>query len=211
MKRPSQPIRRVPHPPFTRLDALLLVGFAVLAIGVVLLEDREFFDRMAIFASGKAPWTNLPEWVSDLELPAKRIENDFAVFLIVMSLGVASVCFRRRAAWCFVGLPRPGVAATAATAIVLLAHELGAQIPYWYHRVSVGFVLKVVPTVWHLGLETSIVETEVTAAILGVWAYLLLARGWKARDDWRDWLGRWLAWCWVSTLPFHVLAIAIWG
>ena len=129
MKSPSRPIGRVPQPPFTRLDGLVLIGFVLLALGIVLLEDREFFHRLATFASERAPWTNLPDWVSDLELPAKRIENDFAVFLIVMSLGVASVSFRRRAAWRFVGLPRPGVAASAATSIVLIARELGRRFP----------------------------------------------------------------------------------
>jgi hypothetical protein len=83
MKHPSKPIRRAPHLPFTRLDGLLLLGFAVLAVGVALLEDREFCHYLRIFASQKAPWTNLPERVSDLELPAKRIEYDFTMFLII--------------------------------------------------------------------------------------------------------------------------------
>jgi hypothetical protein len=204
---PAQPIRRIPHLPFTGFDGLVLAGFAVLAVIVVVPNDHEFFPWMRSFAIGNAPWTSLPEWVSDLELPAKRIANDFTVFLAVMTLGVASVTFRHRAAWCLVGLPRPGVAASAAAAIVLIVHEIGARFRYWCRP----HLLKAFPASWYLGLESLSIETEVAASILGVWAYLMLARGWKARDDWRDWLGRWLAWCWLSTIPFHVLSMAIWG
>jgi hypothetical protein len=55
------------------------------------------------------------------------------------------------------------------------------------------------------------VEAAVTTSILGVWSCLLLARAWKPRDDWGDWLGRWLAWCWLSHPAFFVMALAIWG
>ena len=208
MKRPAQPIRRIPRLPFTGIDGLVLAGFAVLAVIEVIPNDDVFFHRLRAFASKKAPWTNLPEWVRDLELPAKRIANDFTAFLTVMSLGVASVTFRHRAAWCRVGLPRPGVAASAAAAMVLIVHEVGVQVRYWRFSQLRSFLA---PQIWYLGLESTSIETEVAASILGVWAYLMLARGWKARDDWRDWLGRWLAWCWVSTIPFRVLCIAIWG
>jgi hypothetical protein len=54
-------------------------------------------------------------------------------------------------------------------------------------------------TSWYLRplLETPI---EVPASLLGVWGYLILARAWEAHDDWRDWLGRWLGWCWIGLM-----------
>ncbi len=190
----------------------MLFGFAVLAVALALLNDREFFVWMSDFASRKALWTNLPTWIRDLELPAKRIEKDFVAFLIVMSLGVALVSFRRRAAWCFVGLPRPGVAASAAAAIVLLVHGVGVKVRHWSRPVGFSHLsIKVIPPYWYFGLESFSIATEVAASILGIWTYLILARRWKARDDWRDWLGRWVGWCWISLVCFDVLTLVTWG
>ena len=39
------------------------------------------------------------------------------------------------------------------------------------------------PNEWNTGPYWFEVEAAVTAAILGVWSYLVLARAWKARDD----------------------------
>src|SRR5690349_1431207 len=78
MKLPTRPIRRARPLPFTWLDGLVLVGFTALAIGWAVSADREFLDLMSSFSSGRMPWPNLPEWVEDLELPAKRIARDFA-------------------------------------------------------------------------------------------------------------------------------------
>jgi hypothetical protein len=203
---------------------------------------------MPSFTSRKVPWTNLPAWVEDLELPAKRIERDYVAVLSAMSLGIALVSFRRRATWRFVGLPRPGVAASAAAAFVLVAREAWIQGLVWYglgtflggpqvshirgplpdrfgvvgvslprfSRSATSWVGVSLPrflrsaTSWYTE-ELFESRIEVPAAILGIWGYVVLARGWKARDDWRDWLGRWLGWCWVSVVLFDVLAIVIWG
>ncbi|HZW33759.1 MAG TPA: hypothetical protein VFF52_23760 [Isosphaeraceae bacterium] len=233
MKLPARPIRRARPIPFTWLDGLVLAGFAALAVGRAVSADREFLELLSSFASPRMPWTNLPEWVEDLELPAKRIARDFVTFLSVMSVGIALASFRRRASWCLVGLPRPGIAATATAALVLMAREVWIHGLVWYslggfrwvptldslcqveaeaYSGPMRFVLKprFPQTFWytkHL-LETPI---EVPASLLGVWGYLILARAWKAHDEWRDWLGRWLGWCWIGLMLFYVLAILTWG
>jgi len=64
---------------------------------------------------------------------------------------------------------------------------------------------------WGWGIALYQIETGVTGAIIGVWVYLALARAWRARNDWRDCLGRWLGWCWLGNIAFHPLAQLIWG
>jgi hypothetical protein len=234
MKLPTRPIRRARPIPFTWLDGLVLAGFAALAVAWAVSADREFLDLVSSFASRRVPWPNLPEWVEDLELPAKRIARDFATFLSVMSVGIAVASFRRRASWCLVGLPRPGIAATAAAALVLLARQAWIHGLVWYSLggfpwiptplslfrlintaffdpIRFGLNLRQFgQTSWYL-MRLLEIRIEVPASILGVWGYLTLARAWKARDDWRDWLGRWLGWCWIGMVLFDVLAILTWG
>jgi hypothetical protein len=207
MKLPARPIRRARPIPFTWLDGLVLAGFATLAVVWAVHSDRGFLELLSSFASKRVLWPGLPEWVQDLELPAKRIARDFVTFLSVMSVGIALASFRRRQTWCLVGLPRPGIAATATTALMLMARETWIHGLVWqylgvFHPIATPFA------VLRFEFEAPI---EVPASILGVWGYLVLARAWRARDDWRDWLGRWLGWCWIGLVLFYVLAILTWG
>jgi hypothetical protein len=138
MKLPARPIRGARPIPFTWLDGLVLAGSAALAIGWAVSADREFLELLSSFASRRMPWPNLPQWVEDLELPAKRIARDFTTFLSVMSMGIALASFRRHASCSLVGLPRPGIAATATAALVLMAREVWIHGLVWLR--SAGFV-----------------------------------------------------------------------
>jgi hypothetical protein len=166
---------------------------------------------MVFHASRKAPWRDLPGWAKDLEMPSKRVQSDFAGFLAITSLGVGLVMFRRRP----VGrrsLPMPGVAAAAAAFSVLLfkAARTLPLISYrglWSQQSIAGWV----ELLHGPEYQASTTGTAVAGAILGTWSYLALARAWRARDDWRDWLGRWLGWAWLSQIAFHPLFLIIWG
>ena len=136
-----------------------------------------------------------------------------------MSLGVGLVIVRGRRTGFRNGLPGSGVAAGVAAALVVIEQTverlcLAAQDETLFWPALVrgrNRVLLWNPNEWNTGPYWFEVEAAVTAAILGVWSYLILARAWKPRADWHDWLGRWLAWCWLGQLPAHVLILTIWG
>jgi hypothetical protein len=177
------------QPQFSWLDAFILTVFAASGFLIAVLNDQVFFNLLPSLASHQAPWQSLPDWVADLELPAKRVQWDFLALLSVVSVGVGLVILRGRHPGVRNGLPGPGVAAGGTAALVVIEQTVERNTgAYWFE-----------------------VEAAVTAAILGVWSYLLLARAWKARDDWRDCLGRWLAWCWLCQLPAHILILTTWG
>jgi hypothetical protein len=145
-----------------------------------------------------------------MHLPAKRVQSDFVAFLDLMSIAVAIVLFRRPP-WRFPVLPAPGIAATAAaTGAILLGKgsfllrstfDLGLNL-----RRSVAAL-----NAYQSEFVPSAESVTVAGAVLGVWIYLALARASKARDDWRDWLGRWLGWAWISAVVFRTLVFTLWG
>jgi hypothetical protein len=187
------------QPRFGWLDGFILVVFAACGLVMAVLNDRVFFNLLPSLASHQAPWQSLPDWVADLELPAKRVQWDFRAFLSVVSMGLGLVIVRGRRCGFRNGLPGPGVAAgiTAAAVVIeqtlerlRLAAQDGSLVwPVWLRVRYDGHVWN--PGQWNTGPYWYEVEAAVTAAILGVWSYLVLARAWKPRDDWRDWLGRW--------------------
>jgi hypothetical protein len=165
------------------------------------------------------PPVSLPDRVVSPGQPAKhihakRIHYDFTVFLIVVSPAIGLTTFRRRASWRCKGLPAPGIAASAAAALAV-THQVveRAWTVFSSRSGELIWALRIgehwSPYEWGYGVSVFQVAAGVTGAILGVWSYLLLARAWKPRDDWRDLLGRWLAWSWFSVLLFEVLAPAL--
>jgi hypothetical protein len=36
-----------------------------------------------------------------------------------------------------------------------------------------------------------------------------LARAWRATADWRDWLGRWLGWCWLLSPVLQIVTTVL--
>jgi hypothetical protein len=207
------------QPQFDWPDCFILTVFTASGMVMAVQNDRAFFDLLPSLASLQAPWQNLPDWVADVELPAKRVRWDFLAFLSVVSVGVGLVILRGCRRGVRNGLPGPGVAAGVTAALVVIEQTverlcLAAQdgLLVWPAWLRVRFDMrKWDPNEWNTGAYWFEVEAAVTAAILGVWSYLLLARAWKARDDWRDRLGRWLAWCWLAQLPAHILILTIWG
>jgi hypothetical protein len=207
------------QPRFDWPDCFILTVFAASGIVMAVLNDQVFFTLLPSLASHQAPWPSLPDWLADLELPAKRVQWDFLAFLSVVSVGVGLVILRCRHPGVRNGFPGPGVAAGVTAALVVIEQTLerlclAAQdgLLAWPALFRTRFDMgKWDPNEWNTGPYWFEVEAAVTAAILGVWSYLVLARAWKARSDWRDWLGRWLAWCWLGQLPAHILILTIWG
>lgn len=201
------------------LGGSILTVFAAAGIVVAVLNDRAFFDLLPSLASRQTPWQTFPEWVADLELPAKRVQWDFLAFLSVVSVGVGLEILRGRRRGIRNGLPGPGIVAGATAALVVIEQtlerlRLAAQdgLLAWPAVLRMrGSWQRWNPYEWNTGPYWFELEAAVTAAILGVWSYLILARAWKPRDDVRDWLGRWLAWCWLGQLPAHVLILILWG
>jgi hypothetical protein len=138
------------------------------------------------------------------------VQSDFVAFLDVMTLGVALALFRRRP-WRFPVLPSPGLAATAAATAVILWSKAWlflrlSDTSIWHGYVVVG--------AWSSHQAEFLPGAEsvsIAAGILGVWAYLGVAGAWKARDNWRDWLGRWLGWSWISAVVLRSFCFALWG
>ena len=208
--------------PLTWLDGLILACFSLAGLYGALLIDRQFMEHLPLFVTNTNPWISpLPDWIEDLDLPLKRIQFDFLAFLTVLSPGVGLVTLRRPFPWPWGRLPGPGVAATAATALAV-PYKVLERLLLVYHQDQNGRSLDLIWPVsrsggywsvmdWGWGIALYQVETGVTGAIIGVWIYLALAQAWRARDDWRDCLGRWLGWCWVGNVAFDPLAQLIWG
>jgi hypothetical protein len=207
------------QPQFGWPDCFILTVFTASGMVIAVQNDRAFFDLLPSLVSHQAPWESLPDWVGDLELSTKRVQWGFLAFLSVVSIGVGLVIVRGRRRGIRNGLPGPGVAAGVTAALVVIEQTVerlcfAAQdrLLVWPAWLRVRFDMrKWDPNEWNTGTYWFEVEAAVTAAILGVWSYMVLARAWKARDDWRDWLGRWLAWCWLAQLPAHILILTIWG
>jgi hypothetical protein len=208
---------RLPRPAWP--DVVILAIFFVAGIGLALLVDREFLDHLADFRGGGNFLGHLPGWFEDLELPAKRIEFDFLAFLSLMTIGLAVATFRWPSSWRPGWFPAPGVAATASASLALV-HQAVERLCLVYHNQPGDRTLELLwasrvnhwsPLDWGLGITLIQMEATATGAILGIWAYLLLARRWKAGLDWRDWLGRCVGWCWLLQPGFHVVATMLWG
>jgi hypothetical protein len=211
-------VRSTPAP-FQRLDGLVLIFFSLLGLNAALRVDAEFMGNRWYFDAGN-PMTFLPGWVLLLELPAKRIQFDFMSFLIVVTPGVGLVTFRHRSSWNWNWLPAPGIAVSAVSVLTLIHHVTERAFLVYYHSPSerqLGLIwprgnrFNWSPLDWGCGISVTQIAMGVEGAILGAWAYLILARAWKASDDWRDFLGRWLAWCWLADVAFGILAPALWG
>lgn len=218
---PGRPARRGrPRGP-DPLDLLVLSLGALGGLAASLWLDRAFMENLRVFAIRHRPIGTLPGWMEELQLPAWRILYDFVGFLCVVSLGLAVVTLRvatRHRCWTW---PGPGVAATFAAALGA-SHQILERLIAFNHEdtLSRGFLFSPVGTTgsnwspfddWGLPLTPLYVEAGATAAITGVWAILFLARAWRPRPDWRDWLGRWLGWCWLLLPAFQVLSLLVWG
>src|SRR4051812_9019969 len=107
-------------PRFGWLDGLILAVFATSGILMAVLNDRAFFALLPSLVSHQPPWQSLPDWVADLELPAKRFRWDFLAFLSVVSIGVALVILRGRRRGFRNGLPGPGAVAGVTAALVVI-------------------------------------------------------------------------------------------
>lgn len=139
------------------------------------------------------------------------MQSDFAAFLAIMSLGIGAVTFRKRPSR-HRGVPTPGVAAmAAAVSVMVIQSALGvgliARRNLWAQQDFGGWVE------YLHGEEFSpaTTGTAIAGAILGTWSYLAVAGAYRARDDWRDWLGRWVGWAWLSQVGLHSLFAIIWG
>ncbi len=195
--------------PFTWVDGLILGAFAALGVTTAVAADEMFLSSMVFIASRSGPWEALPEWFGALELPAKRVQGGFLSFLIVLSPGIALVTFRRRVGRYRRELMKPGPAASATAAMVVMAY-LAYTLAIVGYRDRWGDLSYRSFVPWG-GLGVREYKTSVIGALLGVWSYLVLARSWKPHADWRDALGRWLGWCWLSNLAFDVLVPILWG
>ncbi len=206
---------------WTAARGLVLVLALAAAIMAAVRTDRQFLDHLQLFQTGgKRPGIRAA-WLDDLELPARRVHWDFLAFLAVFTLGIGplTATARRGRRRCGGGLPGPGVAASSVAALVILCQVAERIALAWFGEITdatLGLVWSLEwPQAWStldcgLGLSPYQIEAGASGAVLGVWAYLFLARAWRAQNTWRDWLGRWLAWCWMLELGFQVFAPVIW-
>jgi hypothetical protein len=201
--------------PLQRADAIILGLIFLGGFSAALFIDWKFKSHEFGLRFGKPP-TSLPEWIRSLELSARRLQYDLTACLIAITPAIGLAAFRRRVTWKCHGFPGPGVAAIAASSLAVIHHvaeracivfsnESGGWI--WAHPAGVSWS----PREFGYGVSVLQVGAGVTGAILGVWAYLLLAQAWEPRDEWRDLLGRGLAFCWLGEMGFEVLAPALWG
>ncbi len=190
--------------PFTPTDGLILAAGLGLAGWAVSRIDPFFLQMTRAYRSVSPPWPGMPAWALALELPLRRVQADLTAVLIPISLAVGLATFRRR-----VGGPRrvassPGLAASAAAAGAVVV-DLGVHVllPWW----QAG-------TLPHPLFWTNLMESfrlDVTAPLGAVWAYQVVGRLWHPRDDWRDWLGRWLGASWLLAVAIDLACLATWG
>jgi hypothetical protein len=189
------------------VDLAILAIFAALALGLAIVNDREFLQVLMNYRSMGGHWPGTPLWFDALELPSKRVQSNFAAFLIAFTPGIALATFRRPSALRH-RPTMPGVLATAAASLAILVwipdfirRSFGIW-PYLWAGPGPGF--------WY-DMTWLHFEPYTSGAIVGVWAYLALGRRWIARDDWRDRLGRWLGWCWLGITAASSLFPILWG
>jgi hypothetical protein len=205
---------------FSPIDGLILSIAVGLALYLSTLLDNELMLNLRMLHVGKSPLGITSNAFEELELPARRIALDFLAFLSVTSVGMALVFFRRPASWRCPGLPSPGVAATAAAAVAVV-HQVVERLLLAYYQNPGGRSIGPFwaangwyiwnPYDWWPDTALYQIEAGATGAILGVWSLLLLSSRWRPASDWRDDAGRWLGWCWLSTLAFQALSIVLWG
>lgn len=203
-------MREVRERRFTWLEGLILAVFVVLALAVAVFHHLVTSGwRLTYYTGSSVPWPSLPWWFQALHGPAKRVQSDFVAFLGIVSIGVALVLFRRPP-WRIPSLPTPGGSAAAAAVATMLWGKVLILL-----RTSDG-PRRVTRAIQGMGISEAeflpnAESVQVAGAVMGVWVYLLLARAWKARDDWRDWLGRWLGWAWISAAALRALLFGLWG
>jgi hypothetical protein len=197
--------------PATWLDGLILAAYLAMGLGAAVLNDLVTTRDRGIYAVSPRPaWRGLPWWLQALQIPSKRVQGDFVAFLEVMSVGVALALFRRRP-WRFPVLPAPGLAATAAVAAVILLNRAWFFLRIREGGVWHGYVLVGAWVYYQAEFLPGAESVSVAASIMGVWGYLALAGAWEVRDDWRDWLGRWVGWSWISAAGLRALCFTLWG
>jgi hypothetical protein len=191
--------------PFTALDALILAVSVFGGFVAAWWLDSAFFEMLWVYRSHSPVWSWLPRWVGDLELPAQRVQFGVVPFLAVVSLGVALASFRTlridvQRLW-----RSPGLAATAVIAATILVYTAVTALEVW--RAQTWRNLS--PTFWNNTL--AFLALNVTATLESVWCYMAVARLWRPRSGWRDWLGRWLGGVWLATLGTSALFLVLWG
>ncbi len=197
------------HRPFTWLDGLILATFGILAVAAVVESHEGFLNLLSFIASRSEPWPGSPAWFLALEIPAKRVQCDFIAFLVVATFGIGLATFRRPGVIRLGFRAGPGVIATA-TALGILGYLLVLSLALTAYR-GEYFLWEVPLEMVSYSLGLMDYEADVTGGILGVWALLVVSGRWRARADWRDDLGRWLAWCWLGNVMLDVLFPLLWG
>lgn len=196
--------------PFTWLDGLILAAFGVLGVAAAIASDRGFLSGMSFLASRSEPWPNAPDWFLALELPAQRVHCDFIAFLTVASLGRGLATFRRPGVARLGLRAGPGVIAVGGASAILGYHLITtlALVAYHGHWSALEAVLWMTSDPLRL---LDVHAVDVTGGILGLWALLAVSGRWRARADWRDFLGRWLGCCWLGNIALDVLFPILWG
>ncbi len=195
---------RVRSRPFTIVDgAILLLGLA-LAVFVAIWFDPLFLEEPHLFRGFGPPRSWLPIWAVGLDLPMKRATVDATAALIPVSLAVALATFRRPIGGCRRVGGSPGLTASAVVAVAVVAEIAIVGLDHRSHARHWE-----VPAFWIALLNDF--QFDVSAPVGAAWAYQGVGRLWHPRDDWRDWLGRWLGGAWLGLIGLGFLHLAIWG
>ncbi len=190
--------------PFTPVDAAILaLGLALGAWAAVRL-DPLFLQTTWAYASVGPPWRRMPTYLAELELPLKRAQADLIAALVPISLAVALATFRRRVGGFRRLASSPGLAASAALAGSILV-DIGLDAP----DLDWSLTTAAFSVYWTNLME--FFKLDATAPLGAIWTCQAAAGSWRPRDDWRDWLGRWLGATWLALIGLDAAFVMVWG
>jgi hypothetical protein len=178
----------------------ILILLATIALGVLAVRWAD-----AAFLQTEPPPKDLPpaaparpEWIWAIYHPYRRLQHDWVWVSVAATLGVGAILALDARTWSRRGLSRPGTNVVFVTLLVGVATAL--------QQLLAGFAAAASKS-YDLG---EVLGSDLPGAILGAWVVVSLGSR-PHHADWREWLGRLVAWFWIVDAAMLILYAPLFG